>query len=67
MIMKLLVICLLGCIAVASAVSVADVIHEEFKSFMVNVCPHIYAGLLSLFNEYNYSQNMSISRGIENA
>lgn len=34
--MRLLLVCLLGCIATASAVSIADVIHEEFKSFMVS-------------------------------
>lgn len=35
--MRLLVVaCLLGCIAAAAtALSVADVVHEEFKSFMV--------------------------------
>lgn len=34
--MKLLVACLLVCIAAANAINIADVVHEEFKSFMVS-------------------------------
>lgn len=37
--MKLLVVCMLACIAAANAISFGDLVHEEFKSFMVRVQP----------------------------